>query len=111
MCHRQLAEYQEHFSEFTDKNIKLIALSVDAVEDARKFRDKESLGFDVGYGVDAKEFAASIGGFFDDAKGFLHASAFVLDAEGKIALSVYSSGSVGRLVPKDALALVGYVRK
>ena len=69
MCHRQLAEYQRNLSEFTDQRVKLIAISVDDVEDARKLRDKQDLGFDVGYGLDGRAVAELTGGFFDETKG------------------------------------------
>ena len=36
---------------------------------------------------------------------------FVLDPAGKVVVSVYSSGAIGRLVPEDVAGLVRYVRE
>ena len=36
---------------------------------------------------------------------------FVLDRRGKVIVSVYSSGAIGRLVPEDVLGLVRYLRE
>jgi hypothetical protein len=35
----------------------------------------------------------------------------VLDPQGKVIVSVYSSGAIGRLVPEDASGLVRYLRE
>jgi hypothetical protein len=36
---------------------------------------------------------------------------FVLGPAGQVAVSVYSSGAIGRLVPDDVIGLVRYVRE
>jgi len=110
MCHRQLADYNSKLSEFTKSDIQLIAASVDGLEEARDLRNKLILGFDLGYGLNAKAVAESTGGFFDDVKGFLHAASFIIDPANEIAVSAYSSGSVGRLAADDALKLIGFLR-
>ena len=38
------------------------------------------------------------------------AGEFGVDPQGKVIVSVYSSGAIGRLVPEDVTGLVGYVR-
>ena len=35
----------------------------------------------------------------------------MLDPLGKVVVSVYSSGAIGRLVPEDVTGLVGYLRQ
>jgi hypothetical protein len=35
----------------------------------------------------------------------------VLDPQGKVIVSVYSSGAIGRLVPEDVTGLVRYLRE
>jgi hypothetical protein len=35
----------------------------------------------------------------------------VLDPQGKVMVSIYSSGAIGRLVPEDVAGLVRYVRE
>jgi hypothetical protein len=35
----------------------------------------------------------------------------VLDPEGRVVVSVYSSGAIGRLVPEDVVGLIRYLRE
>ena len=41
---------------------------------------------------------------------YLQSTGFVLDPDGNVIVSVYSSGAIGRLVPEDVAGLVTYVR-
>jgi hypothetical protein len=41
---------------------------------------------------------------------YLQSTAFVLDPDGNVVISVYSSGAIGRLVPEDIAGLVSYVK-
>ena len=36
---------------------------------------------------------------------------FVLDPNGQVIVSVYSSGAIGRLVPEDVVGLIRYLRE
>ena len=45
--------------------------------------------------------SAATGAFVDPGRGFLQSTGFVLDPAGKVVVSVYSSGAIGRLVPDD----------
>ena len=40
---------------------------------------------------------------------FLQSTGFVLDPAGRVVVSVYSSGAIGRLVPEDVVGLVRYL--
>ena len=54
--------------------------------------------------------AAATGAFVDPAGGYLQSTGFVLDPTGRVVVSVYSSGAIGRLVPEDVAGLIRYVR-
>ena len=41
---------------------------------------------------------------------FLQSTGFVLDPGGRVVVSVYSSGAIGRLVPPDVIGLIRYLR-
>jgi hypothetical protein len=41
----------------------------------------------------------------------LQSTGFVTGPQGKVVVSVYSSGAIGRLVPDDVAGLVRYVRE
>jgi hypothetical protein len=42
---------------------------------------------------------------------FVQSTGFVLDPAGRVVVSVYSSGAIGRLVPEDVLGLIRYLRE
>jgi NAD(P)-dependent dehydrogenase (short-subunit alcohol dehydrogenase family) len=61
--------------------------------------------------ADADAVAAATGAFVNDAPRYLQSTGFVLDPEGRVIVSVYSSGAIGRLVPEDVIGLIRYVRE
>lgn len=98
-------------ADFNEKKIKIIGASVDSLEDAQQMIDRLKLTFQMAYGMNARDFAQRTGAFFDDGKGFLHATGFILRPDGKIANAVYSTGPLGRLTAADSLALIEYRSK
>jgi hypothetical protein len=55
--------------------------------------------------------AEATGAFVDPEGGYLQSTGFVLDPGGKVVISVYSSGAIGRLVPDDVVGLIRYLRE
>ena len=70
--------------------------------------ERKNLTFPIAYGLDARAFAAMTGAFFDDVRGYLHATGFILKPDGKVYEAVYSTGHIGRFVSADALFLIDY---
>ena len=70
---------------------------------------KHGLSFPVGHSADAGAIAALTGAFVNPEPAFLQSTGFVLDPSGRVLVSVYSSGAIGRLVPDDVIGLVRYV--
>lgn len=94
-----------------EENIGLVVGSTEPAEKVRKTVDKLGIHrIPVVAGLDAHEISRRYGAFFEEGKGFLHATGFLLLPGGKILAAVYSSGSVGRLVPRDAINLVRFVK-
>ena len=71
---------------------------------------RHGLTFPVGHSADARAIASATGAFINEDPLFLQSTGFVLDPEGRVVVSVYSSGAIGRLVPDDVVGLIGYVR-
>ena len=71
---------------------------------------KHGLEFGVGYGADARAVAAATGAFVNDDPLFLQSTGFVLNPAGQVAVGVYSTGAIGRLVPEDVTGLIRYLR-
>jgi peroxiredoxin len=106
-----LADFQSRISDFDERKIKVIAASADSLEDARKSVERKNLTFPVAYGLDARAFAAQTGAFFDDVRGYIDATGFILRPDGKVDEAVYSTGPIGRFVSADTLFLIDYRTK
>jgi hypothetical protein len=72
---------------------------------------RHGLTFPAGYGADAGKVAGLTGAFVTPGPGCLQSAGFVTGPRGKVAVSVSSSGAIGRLVPDDVAGLVRYVRE
>ena len=109
-CNAQLRAFARAHDKLTEAGIRVVALSVDDEETTRKFADKLELGFPLGHSADARAVAEVTGAFVNPDPVYLQSTGFVLDPTGKIVVSVYSSGAIGRLVPEDVIGLVRYLK-
>ncbi|GAC1426429.1 MAG: hypothetical protein NVSMB6_26730 [Burkholderiaceae bacterium] len=91
--------------------MQLLAFSVDALEEAQKTQERQSITFPLAYGVNGPNFAAQTGAFYDADKGFLHAAGFLLQPDSRLAGAVYSTGAIGRYTPAEVLGMVDYTLK
>ena len=110
-CNAQLRAFQRSGPALADAGIRVAALSVDDKETTAALVAKHKLTFPVGYGADAKAVAALTGAFVNPDPVYLQSTGFVLDPAGRVVVSVYSSGAIGRLVPEDVIGLVRYLRE
>ncbi|HEX4787464.1 MAG TPA: peroxiredoxin family protein [Actinospica sp.] len=109
-CNAQLRAFQRAQDRLAEADIRVVALSVDDATTTEQLAAKLELGFPLGHGADAHEIAELTGAFVNPEPVYLQSTGFVLDPEGKIVVSVYSSGAIGRLVPEDVLGLVRYLK-
>jgi peroxiredoxin len=110
-CNAQLSAFERASEKLTGTGIRVAALSVDDKDTTTALVEKHKLTFPVGYGADAASVAELTGAFVNPDPVFLQSTGFVLDPTGKVIVSVYSSGAIGRLVPDDILGLVRYLRE
>ncbi len=108
-CNAQLRAFQRAHEKLAGLGIRVVALSVDNEDDTRALIANHGLAFAVGHSADARAIAASTGAFVNPDPAFLQSTGFVLDPGGRVLVSVYSSGAIGRLVPDDVIGLVRYV--
>ncbi len=71
--------------------------------------DKHRLTFPVAHSADASTVADALGSYVNDDPRYLQSTGFVLAPDGTVLTVVYSSGAIGRLVPRDVEGLVRYV--
>jgi peroxiredoxin len=110
-CNAQLRAFERASQTLADNGIRVAALSVDDKETTEALVAKHKLTFPVGYGADAPAIAELTGAFVNPDPVYLQSAGFVLDPAGKVVVSVYSSGAIGRLVPEDVVGLVRYLRE
>jgi len=110
-CNAQLRAFQRASATLADVGAQVAALSVDDEATTANLIAKHGLTFPVGFGADARAVADLTGAFVNPDPVYLQSTGFVLDPAGKVVVSVYSSGAIGRLVPEDVAGLVRYVRE
>jgi peroxiredoxin len=110
-CNAQLRAFERAGETLAAAGVKVAALSVDDKEATAALVDKHKLTFPVGYGAVAPAIASLTGAFVNPDPVYLQSTGFVLDPAGKVIVSVYSSGAIGRLVPDDVVGLVRYLRE
>jgi hypothetical protein len=89
----------------------VVAISVDAEAEAQKTVDECGVDFPVGYGVDYQLVAQLTGCFYEERRKILHSTGYVLRPDGMIAVGVYSTRPIGRLVWQDVLAMVQHNKR
>ena len=110
-CNAQLRAFERAGQTLADNGIRVAALSVDDRSTTADLIAKQGLTFPVGYGADAWAIADLTGAFVNPDPVYLQSTGFVLNPAGKVVVSVYSSGAIGRLVPEDVIGLVRYLRQ
>ncbi len=110
-CNAQLRAFERAGQALAGNGIRVAALSADGRDATAALVARHKLSFPVGYGADAPAVAALTGAFVNPGPVYLQSTGFVLDPEGYVIVSVYSSGAIGRLVPQDVAGLAGYLRE
>jgi peroxiredoxin len=109
-CTAQLRAFQRAGESLAQAGVRVAALWADDEQTTAEFTARHGLTFPLGHSADARTVAALTGAFVNDDPLYLQSTGFVLDPHGKVIVSVYSSGAIGRLVPEDVTGLVRYLR-
>jgi peroxiredoxin len=109
-CTAQLRAFQRAGDSLTQVGLRVAALWADDEQTTAEFTGKHGLTFPLGHSADARAVAGLTGAFFNEDPLYLQSTGFVLDPQGNVIVSVYSSGAIGRLVPEDVTGLVRYLR-
>ncbi len=84
---------------------------MDTEEQAKGTMDECGINFPVGYSLDNKQISELTGCFYEEKRQIIHSTGYVLKPDGTVAVAVYSSGPIGRLVWQDVLGLVQFYKK
>jgi peroxiredoxin len=108
-CKAQLAAFARARASLQSIGVEIVAVSVDDEAVSTALVDRMRLNFTAGFGVKADEISAATGAYVAEDAAYLQSTGFVLDKQGRILTSVYSSGAIGRLVPEDVAGFVRYI--
>lgn len=108
-CNAQLRAYERARDRLEQLDVRIVAFSTDDEAATRALIDKHGLSFPVGHSADAGEVQTALGAFAAGDMGYLQSTGFVLDPSGRVVVSVYSSGAIGRLLPDDVVGLIRYL--
>jgi peroxiredoxin len=109
-CNAQLRAFQRAGERLAAVDARVVAVSVDDEATTSALVAKHGLEFPVAHGANADAVADAVGAFINDEPRYIQSTGFVLDPAGRVVVSVYSSGAIGRLVPDDVIGLIGYLR-
>jgi peroxiredoxin len=100
-----LAGFEEVKAELDAIGAKIVAASVDPIDKAREVAAEVS--FPIGYGV-TRATADTLGAFWEDRRSIVQPAEFIVGADGKIVVSSYSDGPLGRIDGEDAVKLIKF---
>lgn len=103
-----MAGYEARREAFAEQGVGLIAGSVDAKE--RTAEVAADLGFPIAFNM-TKDDGDAIGSWWDEKRQIIQPSEFLLTKRGRVIISVYSNGPVGRMDPNETLTLVRYLNQ
>ena len=91
--------------------MRVVAASTDGGEASSETADRLQLTYPVGYGLALEDTARRLGAYYEQRRGILHATGFLVRPGGTIATLTYSAGPIGRLVPDDVRRLVEFWKR
>ncbi len=110
-CQRQLADFEDHIKDFEKRGVFVVAVSSQNREESEKSRELSNVTFPIGYDLDPREFSHATGAFYNRKHRFVHATAFIVDPQGIIRGSIYSSGGIGRYTAEGTIERLDQLMK
>ena len=100
--------FGEQYSELQKFNARIIAASTDNIENSTDIA--ADLPFPVAHSV-TREQGLTLDSWWEDRRGLIQPSDFILNHEGKVLSATYSSGPIGRLEGIDAVRFITFQEK
>ncbi len=109
-CTAQLRGFERAQEQLHELGAAVVSLSVDDEQTTKAHIEKHKLSFPIGHSVDPHKISELTGAFVNPDPAYLQATGFVLDPEGHVIVSAYSSGAIGRLTAEDTTGLIRHVK-
>lgn len=112
-CRQQLVDFDGNAMLFRNEGVTVVAASVDPVDiSADLAEDLRLRHVKVLAGLDGAAVAEATGASLQTGdRTFLHATGFLLDPDGAVVNSVYSSGPIGRFTSGDVLKKIVFEKR
>ncbi len=104
-CRRQLVGFAQQKDALDELGATVIAASVDPIEKAQEVADE--VNFPIAYGV-TREIADALGSWWEDRRQIIQPSEFILGLDGKVLISSYCDGPLGRMEGEDVVKLIKF---
>lgn len=103
-----MAAFEKAKQDLEAVGAKVVAASVDPLDKAKEVAAQVS--YPVAYGL-TRETADRIGAWWEERRGIIQPSEFLVGADGRVRVSTYSSGPIGRVEPLDVVKLIQFYEK
>lgn len=100
-----MAGFEKRKPELDVLGVKVVAASVDPIDKAKEVA--AGLSFPVAYGV-TREQADRLGSWWEERRGLIQPSEFLVAADGKVRSATYSTGPIGRVDAGDVVNIVNF---
>ncbi len=97
--------FEKQRDELEAAGARVVAASVDPLDKAKEVGAEVS--FPVAYGV-TRDQADAIGAWWEERRGIVQPSEFIVGRDGKVVTSSYSSGPLGRIDAADVVKLINF---
>lgn len=108
-CVAQLKGFARALPDLDAVGAAVVSISADGRDDAGTMVESHGLTFPVGHSASPPQLAELTGAFVHEDPSYVQATGFILDPDGRVLLSTYSTGAVGRLTAPDAVGFIKYV--
>ncbi len=109
-CNAQLAGFAAEKDALDGLGVRVVALSVDDEATSAATAAKNHLPFPVGHSANADAVRAATGAFVNPTPHYLQPAGFVLGPDGTVKAAVYATSAIGRMLAKDVVGFVGYLK-
>ena len=82
----------------------MIALSVDPFDKAKEMVKRTAATFPIGYGLKVPDDADKVGAYWEERRGIIHATNFIIDSDKNVTQACFATGPIGRIIAVDALS-------
>ena len=99
-----MAAYEERKEQFAELGVSLYAASSQSLEHAERVV-AGGVSYPVAYGVSRKE-ANALGAWWQEERGYIQPSEFILARDGSVLGAMYASGPIGRMQADETLRFI-----